>query len=110
MSNKDDSDFNSESGSVEVIGLLIIIGIGIGIVIMLTGIFWSVIPPVKPDLATALLTREGYSNIRIGGYGSWSCSEDDYYKTKFKATKNGIEAEGVVCGGFWKGSTIRFYN
>jgi hypothetical protein len=106
MSNKYKSDFDSESGSVELGGLVLIILFGM----MVSYLIWIINPPVKPDVATALLTREGYTNIRIGGYAWWSCSEDDYYKTKFTATKNGVEAEGVVCGGFFKGSTIRFYD
>lgn len=61
------------------------------------------------DDAREALKDAGYHPIKVGGYGWFSCSEDDFYATKFKAyspDKSRV-VEGCVCQGFWKGKTIR---
>ena len=63
----------------------------------------------RPGLAERVLTEQGYTNIEAGGYGFFSCSEDDAFKTNFKATApSGKRVEGTVCSGWFKGATIRF--
>ncbi|MBL5927801.1 hypothetical protein [Enterobacter asburiae] len=63
-----------------------------------------------PDGAVKVLSDNGFTNIKTGGYGWLSCSsEDDVYSTEFTATSpNGNSVKGAVCKGFFKGSTIRF--
>jgi hypothetical protein len=62
----------------------------------------------QPDDARRTLEAAGYSDIEITGYKAFGCSEDDYFHTGFRATGvNGQPVEGVVCGGWLKGSTIR---
>jgi len=61
------------------------------------------------DKAYAALQRDGYEQIEIIGYAPFACSEDDFYRTKFRAKKSGYIVEGVVCQGLWKGSTIRTF-
>lgn len=62
-----------------------------------------------PDSAKDVLEKQGYTNVDAGGYGWFSCSEDDWFKTQFKATSpTGQPVEGTVCKGVFKGSTIRF--
>jgi hypothetical protein len=62
-----------------------------------------------PDRAVQTLTDAGYSNIKIGEYAWFSCSEDDVYRTRFEATGvTGRTVTGAVCNGFFKGATIRF--
>lgn len=62
----------------------------------------------QPDKAQQVLTKAGYTDIKTGGYGMFSCSDDDTFKTKFTAKgPSGQQVEGVVCGGVFKGSTIR---
>ncbi len=59
--------------------------------------------------AERILTEQGYTNIEAGGYGWLSCSEDDVFKTEFKATSPaGKTVTGTVCSGWFKGGTIRF--
>lgn len=54
------------------------------------------------------LTAAGYTNVELGGFAWLSCSEDDQFRTRFRATgPNGQPATGAVCGGWFKGSTIR---
>ncbi|MFE9084871.1 hypothetical protein ACQKKG_08300 [Brevundimonas sp. NPDC003935] len=62
-----------------------------------------------PTQSREVLLDAGYSNIEIGGYDWFGCSEDDALRTKFKATgPTGRKVEGVVCAGmFFKGATIR---
>ncbi len=62
--------------------------------------------------ARKTLIRWGYKDVVIGGYGWFSGSSSDFYKTKFKATApNGETVTGVVTGGlFFKGNTIRLDN
>lgn len=62
----------------------------------------------QPDKATTVLTKAGYTDIVIGGYGMLECSDDDTFKTKFTAKgPTGQQVSGTVCGGMFKGSTIR---
>ncbi len=64
----------------------------------------------QPELANEILTREGYTQIEIDGYAFWGCGENDTYRTKFSAIKNGYQVEGVVCSGVYKGATVRTFN
>ncbi len=58
--------------------------------------------------ANKALNAAGYKNIETHGYSVFGCSEDDTFKTKFTATgPTGVPVEGVVCSGWFKGSTIR---
>jgi len=58
--------------------------------------------------AKKALERSGYKPISVGGYGYFSGSDDDIYKTKFKAiAPNGDTVTGVVTKGTFKGNTIR---
>lgn len=59
--------------------------------------------------AVKILERDGYTDVEMTGYKVFSCSDDDFYHTGFKAKKNNQIIEGTVCGGFFlKGATIRF--
>lgn len=60
--------------------------------------------------ATKALEDSGYKNIKIEGYSFIGCSKDDAYHTEFTATgATGRQVNGVVCGGWLKGSTIRMF-
>lgn len=63
-----------------------------------------------PNEARRILEQQGYTNIEIKGYSLLTCSEDDWFRTGFKATSPaGQQVQGVVCRGlFFKNSTIRF--
>lgn len=61
-----------------------------------------------PASATRTLEVNGYTNIEITGYALLGCGRDDTYSTGFIATApNGVRVRGVVCGGVFKGDTIR---
>lgn len=54
------------------------------------------------------LTQAGYTNIETTGYTFFGCDKNDFYHTGFKAVgPTGVEVEGVVCSGVFKGKTIR---
>jgi len=58
--------------------------------------------------AAKVLKQAGYTNVETTGYTFFGCGEHDFYRTTFKAVgPTGIEVEGVVCSGFFKGNTIR---
>lgn len=60
------------------------------------------------DKATRTLQQAGYTDIHTTGYVIFGCSEDDQYHTSFVAKgPTGVATTGVVCGGVFKGSTIR---
>lgn len=60
------------------------------------------------DKATRILQDQGYKDITITGYKTWSCSSDDTFKTGFTAKSTiGKTIEGTVCSSWAKGSTIR---
>jgi hypothetical protein len=64
---------------------------------------------VPEDKARAILEANGYTEVRLGGYSMFGCSEDDDLSTEFSAKGvNGRQVEGVVCSGLvGKGATIR---
>ena len=62
----------------------------------------------QPDHARKVLESAGYTEIQMQGYDWINCSEDDMYRDKFTAKgPTGKPISGVVCAGFFKGSTIR---
>jgi len=64
----------------------------------------------KSNSARKALEQQGYTNISLGGYGWFGCSQGDYYATKFNAkSPTGQAVDGVVCEGLLKGITIRTY-
>lgn len=63
----------------------------------------------QKDETINLLTQQGYTDIEITGWKPWAASDSDNFATGFKATApNGVRVKGVVTGGFFKGSTVRF--
>jgi len=63
-----------------------------------------------PTNARRQLEAAGYTNIRLQGYVLFGCSEDDIIHDGFTAVgQQGKFVNGVVCGGYLKGSTIRLY-
>ena len=80
-------------------------------VVALAALSMSIGGCTKPDVATQILTREGYESIEISGYAFFGCGEDDWYRTGFNAVKNGQSVKGVVCSGaLGKGSTVRTFD
>ena len=58
--------------------------------------------------AQKALAGAGYTDIKTDGYTFWGCGKDDTYHTKFTAKgPTGVTVTGTVCGGVFKGSTIR---
>lgn len=61
------------------------------------------------DAARSALTKQGFTDINVGGYAFMSCSDDDTFKTKFSAKNpNGVRVDGVVCCGIMKSCTVRW--
>lgn len=61
--------------------------------------------------AKRALDDAGFENVEIQGWpGLWDgCGKDDNFSTKFRALNmKGKSVTGVVCSGWFKGSTIRF--
>ena len=55
-----------------------------------------------------IVENAGYTNVVMDGFSLFGCSEDDFFRDKFTAkSPNGNIVNGVVCGGFLKGYTIR---
>lgn len=64
------------------------------------------------DEATALraLRVQGFTDVVLTGYAWSGCGRDDTFHTGFRAkAANGETVEGVVCSGYWKGSTVRVF-
>jgi hypothetical protein len=54
------------------------------------------------------LEAAGYTNIEMKGYAFFGCDDNDRFHDKFTATgPTGVQVSGVVCSGWFKGSTIR---
>lgn len=59
--------------------------------------------------ADRTLNSMGITDVQLGGYAWFGCSEDDQIRTKFTGTGvNGQPVSGILCGGFLKGTTVRF--
>jgi len=62
--------------------------------------------------ATSLLQAQGLTDIRLTGYSAFfaGCSEDDSYNSGFEAKDvRGNYVKGVICGGNFKGYTVRYF-
>lgn len=56
-----------------------------------------------------ILESHGYTRVTMTGYKPFACSDDDVTHDGFTATSPADHVvSGVVCGGVFKGSTIRF--
>jgi hypothetical protein len=77
--------------------------------IIALGLAFTLSGCTQPDRTFFTLQDQGYTEIKIGGYGFLRCSEDDIFATNFTAVNaNGARVSGTVCAGIFKGSTIRF--
>jgi hypothetical protein len=55
-----------------------------------------------------VLEGAGYTQIELGGMAVFGCSKEDKLSREFKAVgQGGKPVDGVLCGGFLKGITIR---
>lgn len=58
--------------------------------------------------AQRALAAAGYTDVQLNGYSWFSCGKDDTFHTAFTARgPTGVPVSGVVCSGWFKGSTIR---
>lgn len=58
--------------------------------------------------ARRALADAGYTDIELTGYRIFGCSDDDQFRTGFRAkSPAGRRVSGVVCAGWMKGNTIR---
>lgn len=65
--------------------------------------------PMSDDTAREALDDAGLKDIQLHGMAMLGCGEKDFFRKKFSAKNaNGKQVEGVVCGGFLKGATIRY--
>ncbi|WP_225206270.1 hypothetical protein [Novosphingobium huizhouense] len=63
-----------------------------------------------PDRAKVARDVEdyGFTDVRIGDREFWRCGKDDSWGFRFTAVNPlGREVHGVVCGGAFKGATVR---
>ena len=61
------------------------------------------------DRAIKALEGVGLTDIQLTGYSFFACSEDDTFNQGFRAKNaKGDPVEGAVCGGWFKGATVRF--
>lgn len=64
---------------------------------------------VNPQKAKSALEAQGLTDIEIGSYSFFGCSDNDSFRSKFRAKgANGDIVYGVVCSGFLKGITVRY--
>lgn len=79
--------------------------------ILVSVIFLTACNPVTdPEGATKALEDLGFTDIQIGGYAFFACSEDEWNHTSFTAKNpQGKIVTGTVCSGLmFKNSTVRF--
>lgn len=63
---------------------------------------------VSADKSVEVLSEAGYTDIELGGFTIFGCSDTDDFSRTFTATGlNGSQVEGVLCAGWLKGVTIR---
>ena len=68
---------------------------------------------LRPEQAKRVLHDSGYTEVTLKPFSPRNlvaCSEDDFFRNRFTAKSiQGSTVEGVVCSGFFKGSTIRVF-
>ncbi len=63
-----------------------------------------------PDGAIQALKGNNLEPIQVGGYSFFGCGDDYIFATKFQAkNQKGDVVSGVVCSGFLKGNSLKFY-
>lgn len=71
---------------------------------------------VSQETAEDVLQDEGYENVEVTGHAWTGCSDDDQFRSSFKATRRVLNAdgttslrnvEGTICCGWWKDCTVR---
>jgi hypothetical protein len=64
-----------------------------------------------PKEVKRVLQADGCIDIQDNGpnYIFDGCSKHDWFNNQFSCKKNNQWIEGVVCSGFFKGYTIRYY-
>lgn len=65
--------------------------------------------PMADDTARRALEANGLKDVKLQGIALIGCDEKDFFRKKFTATTAaGKQVEGAVCGGFFKGATVRY--
>lgn len=78
--------------------------------ILIAALAFMMVGCTDADNATRVLENAGFTDIQITGYKFFSCSEDDFQHTGFRAIgPAGKPVDGTVCSGILlKNSTIRY--
>lgn len=64
---------------------------------------------VNPEKAEKVLRSSGVQNPVIDGYAWFGCDEKDSFASNWHGIGNdGKPVSGVICGGIFKGYTVRF--
>jgi len=64
--------------------------------------------PMSDERATRAVQAAGMTDVQITGVPIWGCGEEDTVRAKFEAKdRSGNRVTGVVCGGIFKGATVR---
>lgn len=64
--------------------------------------------PMSEDRATRAVEASGMHDVKITGTLIFGCGKEDGIRASFEATNQaGQKVSGVVCGGIFKGSTVR---
>jgi hypothetical protein len=69
------------------------------------------VPAVAPeDDRIRILKQDGVKDPKLTGAVLFGCADSDsiFFNSSFAGTKNGNPIEGYICGGFFKGYTIRY--
>ncbi len=65
--------------------------------------------PMSDERARRALEGSGITDIQIGGMAILGCGEKDTFRSKFTGKDaRGRPVSGAVCGGLFKGATVRF--
>jgi len=62
----------------------------------------------RPGRSTETLQNQGYTNVKITGYRFFGCGDESFHDGFEATSPSGVKVTGVVCSGWFKGSTIRF--
>jgi len=74
------------------------------IVLTLTGCL-----PMNDEKAVRAIEAVGITDVQINGIAIFGCDEKDTFRSKFTGKDSkGNPVSGAVCGGFFKGATVRF--
>ena len=75
--------------------------------LLILSLFLLIISCTREEDVSKYARIEKWDSYSVEGFCWFGCGQDDFFKTKFTAVKNGQAFKGCVCSSIFKNSTLR---